>query len=332
MEEVPILFQELRLFIKGVLLGYIILSWTAPPSPSSTQKCDDRGKFLQRRGKKEIEIARLNGRRQVLYTLSRRPILLFFVPLPVAADKEVNLCVKCQFLRFIENESRGCKNLISSFNQKVARLLTRSPIELLKTENYMPRDSIGKKETLVSGDCCCVDLAIWGKLLANWRRHAYWWWMQISSLLLKHLLFRFARTSCTTFDWSVCVPVCKNFFSSFSFIFSFCPVTPGHPCHPGDLPPVTPVVVVVRSSRPLANYHPEGPASCKLSSRGAGLLQIIIRRGRPLANESSWGAGLVQMIIQRGRPLANDHPEGPASCKWSSGPTSLLQMIIRMTS
>ena len=109
MEEVPILFQELRLFIKGVLLGYIILSWTAPPSPSSPQKCDDRGKFLQRRGKKEIEIARLNGRRQVLYTLSRRPILLFFVPLPVAADKEVNLCVKCQFLRFIENEKRGYK-------------------------------------------------------------------------------------------------------------------------------------------------------------------------------------------------------------------------------
>ena len=89
----------------------------------------------------------------------------------------------------------------------------------------MPRDSIGKKETLVSSDCCCVDLAIWEKLLANWRRHAYWWWMQISSLLLKHLLFRFARTSCTTFDWSVCVPVCKNFFSSFSFSFSFSPPT-----------------------------------------------------------------------------------------------------------
>ena len=32
----------------------------------------------------------------------------------------------------------------------------------------------------------------------------------------------------------------------------------------------------------------------------------------------SGGAGLLQMIIRRGRPLANDHPEGPAYCKWSS--------------
>ena len=35
------------------------------------------------------------------------------------------------------------------------------------------------------------------------------------------------------------------------------------------------------------------------------------------------------MIIQRDRPFANDHPEDLASCKWSSGGTSLLQMIIR---
>ena len=53
MEEVPILFQELRLSIKG---RYIILTWTAPPSPSSPQKCDDRGKFLQRRGKKRLRL------------------------------------------------------------------------------------------------------------------------------------------------------------------------------------------------------------------------------------------------------------------------------------
>lgn len=61
-----------------------------------------------------------------------------------------------------------------------------------------------------------------------------------------HGLFRSVRTSCTTFDWPVCPPVCKNFFS-FSFS-SLCPVTPGHPCHLGDPPPVTPVVVVVVSS------------------------------------------------------------------------------------
>ena len=265
MEEVPILFQELRLFIKGVLLGYIILSWTAPPSPSSPQKCDDRGKFLQRRGKKEIEIARLNGRRQVLYTLSRRPILLFFVPLPVAADKEVNLCVKCQFLRFIENERRGCKNLISSFNKKVARLLTRSPIKLLKTENYRPRDSIGKKETLVSSDCCCVDVAIWGKLLANWRCHAYWWWMQISSLLLKHLLFRFARTSVLPLIGPSACRCAK--ISSPTFPFPSLPLSVPSPL-------VTPVTLAT-PSRPPGCCHPEGPAT----------IANLIRNYRPTAKQ-----------------------------------------------
>ena len=35
-------------------------------------------------------------------------------------------------------------------------------------------------------------------------------------------------------------------------------------------------------------------------------------------------------MILMDRPLANDHVDGPASCKWSSGWTSLLQMIIRM--
>jgi len=54
--------------------------------------------------------------------------------------------------------------------------------------------------------------------------------------------------------------------------------------------------------------HPKGPASCKWSSEGTGLLQMIIRRDRP---------------------LANDHPEGLTICKWSSGCAGLLQMIIR---
>ena len=38
----------------------------------------------------------------------------------------------------------------------------------------------------------------------------------------------------------------------------------------------------------------------------------------------------ITMIIPMDRPLTNDHPDGPASCKRSSGGTSLLQMIIRM--
>ena len=35
----------------------------------------------------------------------------------------------------------------------------------------------------------------------------------------------------------------------------------------------------------------------------------------PLLWLSKWGAGLLQMMIQRDRPLADGHPEGPASCK-----------------
>ena len=36
----------------------------------------------------------------------------------------------------------------------------------------------------------------------------------------------------------------------------------------------------------------------------------------------------LQMIIRRDQPLTNDNPEEPASCKWSSRGTGLLQMII----
>ena len=43
----------------------------------------------------------------------------------------------------------------------------------------------------------------------------------------------------------------------------------------------------------------------------------------------SGGTGLLQMVIWSGRPLANDDPEGPASCRWSSGGAGLLQMMIR---
>ena len=39
--------------------------------------------------------------------------------------------------------------------------------------------------------------------------------------------------------------------------------------------------------------------------------------------------GLLQMIIQRDWPLANNQPEGPASYKWSSWGTGLLQIIFR---
>ena len=96
--------------------------------------------------------------------------------------------------------------------------------------------------------------------------------------------------------------------------------------------------MIIWRIRPLANDHPEDPASCKWSSGGSGLLQMIIQQIQPLANDhmevqatckwSSGGSDHLQMIIQRIRPLANDHPEHLASGMWSSGGTGLLQMII----
>ena len=57
----------------------------------------------------------------------------------------------------------------------------------------------------------------------------------------------------------------------------------------------------------------------------ASLLQMMMQRGRPLANDhldgqffckwSSKWTDLLQMIIQRGRLLANVHPNGPTTCK-----------------
>ena len=66
--------------------------------------------------------------------------------------------------------------------------------------------------------------------------------------------------------------------------------------------------MIIQRIRPLANDHPEDPASCKWSS---------------------WGSGPFQMIIQRIWPLANDHPENLASFKWSFRGSGLLQIIIR---
>ena len=67
---------------------------------------------------------------------------------------------------------------------------------------------------------------------------------------------------------------------------------------------------------------------------------MIIWMERPLANDhpdglasckwsSGWN-GLLQMIFGIDWPLANDHLDGTASCKWSSGWTGLLKMIIWM--
>ena len=82
----------------------------------------------------------------------------------------------------------------------------------------------------------------------------------------------------------------------------------------------------------LYKWNKNNLASCKWSSEGTSLLQMIIWSGRPLANDhpkgpasyecSSGRASLLQMIesplqiiIQRGRPLVNDLSDGPTSCK-----------------
>ena len=105
--------------------------------------------------------------------------------------------------------------------------------------------------------------------------------------------------------------------------------------------------------RPFANDHPDGPASCKWSSRWTGLLKMIIQMNWPLTNDHLDGPPLandhpngptsknkqpainnnklqMQILIWIDWPIANDHPDEPASCAWSSRWTGLLKMIIWM--
>ena len=82
-------------------------------------------------------------------------------------------------------------------------------------------------------------------------------------------LFRSARSSCTTFDWSARMRK-FSFFSSSSLFLLFLLILllllllllSRHPCHPGDRGGEVGFLVVVVT---------EGPASCKWSSRGDGL-------------------------------------------------------------
>ena len=87
-------------------------------------------------------------------------------------------------------------------------------------------------------------------------------------------------------------------------------------------------------------WHDLRPGVCK-NSRQNKNLQGLVCSMRPASDKiiateelafckwSSRGAGLLQMIIQRDWALANDHPEGAASCGSSSRVACLLQMIIR---
>ena len=91
-------------------------------------------------------------------------------------------------------------------------------------------------------------------------------------------------------------------------------------------------------SFPCCGCQNEEPASCKWWSGGTGLLQMVIQRGQPLANDdpegpasciwSSWSTGLLQMIIMIDMSLANDHLDGSASFKWLSERNDLYKMII----
>ena len=54
------------------------------------------------------------------------------------------------------------------------------------------------------------------------------------------------------------------------------------------------------------------------------LLQMIIQRISPLANDHPEGLASCKWSFGRGLPLANDHLEGQAPCKWSSGGSGIL--------
>ena len=75
-------------------------------------------------------------------------------------------------------------------------------------------------------------------------------------------------------------------------------------------------------------WPPPSPRLLLLLSGSTGLLQLIIRMGRPIVNDHldgpafcKWSSGLVgllHVIIWIGRTFANDHWDGQAFCKWSS--------------
>ena len=113
-------------------------------------------------------------------------------------------------------------------------------------------------------------------LLSN--HYAYPLW-KFYSLSLLNLYFLGPQGPLIKLLMSSCLSAQFSFFSSFSSFFAAT-----------SLPSVlSPLVVVVVVDHP--DDHLEGPASLKKSS---GLLQMIFG-----------GTSLLQMIIQRGRPLAN---------------------------
>ena len=131
-------------------------------------------------------------------------------------------------------------------------------------------------------------------------------------LFQKEMFFKSAKTSCTTLDW------CVRLQEFLLLLLS------RQPCHPGLVTSPSPwllfccccrlLQMIIRMDWPLANDHPDGPASCKWSSELAGLLQMIIWMDQPFANDHLDGPASC-MIIRMDQPLANDYPDGLAYCK-----------------
>ena len=65
--------------------------------------------------------------------------------------------------------------------------------------------------------------------------------------------------------------------------------------------------MIIRGARPHATDHPEDPASCKWSSGGSGRFANDLPDDLASRKWSFGGSCLLQMIIWRDWPLANDH-------------------------
>ena len=95
-----------------------------------------------------------------------------------------------------------------------------------------------------------------------------------------------------------------------------------------------------RSTAPLCSFHLDVPRTARSAQKLHHLLfpvLLLLSQRRPFHPGCcccfKWSSGessLLQMIIPMDRPLAYDHPDQLASCKWSSWSTCLLQMIIWM--
>ena len=122
--------------------------------------------------------------------------------------------------------------------------------------------------------------------------------MQISAIYFPTF---FQKADCTTFALSVCQSVGLSVSVTINFPSPNCVTQP----HTDQVPPST-----IQYYPLLTQCHQVPTISIFFTT--ATTTTTNNKQRQTTSNEKQMH---MQMIIRRGRPLANDHPEGPASCK-----------------